>query len=235
MGKEIMSVIHRLKRRLLGPPKMERAQSYVGTDEVSGRLQLDLLLREGLKPDHDLLEIGCGSLNLAVHLFGYLQPKRYVGIDPNPWLRNTAIRKRRLAKSVERGLPTFLSNSDFDATALGRTFDFCFSHSILSHAAHWQLGQFLQNTARVTKSGGKIIASIRLAEGNKFGSTGSKDKQDSRDEQWVYPGVSWFSRSTIDQTAAKHGLRTILKPEYTEYYTRTRPAEVHDWFIFLRV
>lgn len=47
------------------------------------------------------------------------------------------------------------------------------SHSVLSHAAHWQLGEFLANVGVVLAPGGVILASLRLAERNAYGSAGS--------------------------------------------------------------
>jgi cyclopropane fatty-acyl-phospholipid synthase-like methyltransferase len=61
-------------------------------------------------------------------------------------------------------------------------FDYIFSHSILSHAAHWQLDQYLENSKRVLAPNGVMLASIRLAEGNSYGSGGSPNKSDSMDK-----------------------------------------------------
>jgi hypothetical protein len=60
-----------------------------------------------------------------------------------------------------------------------------------------------------------------------------RDKQDSRDETWQYPGVSWFKLATVIQTADRCGLTTVQKPEYTEFL-KTRTREVHDWLVFRR-
>jgi len=122
--------------------------------------------------------------------------------------------------------------TDFDAGSLGMKFDYILAHSILSHAAHRQLGQFLENSAKVLAPSGKIVASIRLAEGNKWGSAGSPDKDDSRCAEWQYPGVSFFKKSTVLDAAEACGLEATHKPEYTEFYVNRRPEEHHDWFVF---
>ena len=44
--------------------------------------------------------------------------------------------------------PVFLQRTDFDASSLGRRFDFVISHSVLSHAAHWQCPQFFKGVQR---------------------------------------------------------------------------------------
>lgn len=214
--------------------KAADARSYVGTNEISGQLQLELLKREGCKPDSTVLEIGCGSLHAAVPLVEYLEAGRYVGIDPNSWLREAAMQDDRVRQLMERKQARFLSASDFDASSTHLRFDFVLSHSVLSHAAYWQLGLFLQNTVKVLAPAGRILASIRLAEGNAYGSTGTPDHEDSKHETWQYPGVSWFKLATVEAAATKYGLSVRHVPEYTEFYTRARPEEYHDWLVLQR-
>jgi cyclopropane fatty-acyl-phospholipid synthase-like methyltransferase len=149
-------------------------------------------------------------------------------MDPNKWLRQRTLRNDQVRKLVREKQARFLSRDDFDASKLGIKFDFVLSHSVLSHAAHWQLEQYLANAARVLAPEGRIVASIRLAEGNAFGSPGTADKNDSMDTEWVYPGVSWFKLATVRETADRCGLSVVHKPEYTEYLVKARPAECHD-------
>jgi hypothetical protein len=86
----------------------------------------------------------------------------------------------------------------------------------------------------VLSPGGRTIASIRLAEGNVFGSSGSPDGRDSMHDEWQYPGVSWFTLGTVKRTAKAHGLDVAVKPEYTRLLTSRRPHEVHDWLVLSR-
>src|SRR5205085_7483631 len=132
----------------------------------------------------------------------------------NRWLVDAALRGWRARWLVARKRPTFVARTDFDASELGCTFDYVLSHSVLSHCAHRQLEQFLANVADVLSPRGRILASIRLAEGNAYGSTGSPDGDDSRYEEWQYPGVSWFKLTTVQETADRHGLTVLVKPEY---------------------
>lgn len=220
-------------KRISGQRQIDLARQYVRTDTVSGRLQFELLIREGLRPNSKLLEIGCGCLNAGEFIIGYLEKGNYVGIDPNEWLRSAALRSWEFRHFIiKQKSPIFLSNQNFDASALDTKFDFAFSHSVLSHCAHWQLEQYLRNVRRVLKPNGVILASIRLAEGNAYGSPGNFTRDDSGDAAWVYPGVSWFKMSTVEKIAAEIGLVARYRPEYTEFYTKTRPDEVHDWIAF---
>lgn len=220
-------------RRILAPTLID-AKQYVGTDEGSGELQFNLLVREGCRSYSKVLEVGCGCLNAGIPLIDFLEAGNYVGIYPNIWLRRTAIKSPQVRKLIEEKRARFLSVDDFDASGLGATFDYVLSHSVLSHCAHWQLDQFFFNVGNVLSPHGKVIASIRLAEGNAFGSEGALDKNDSRHQEWQYPGVSWFKQSTVVEVAGRYGFKVQLKPEYTEVYTKTRPGEFHDWIILSR-
>src|ERR1700686_3819341 len=102
------------------------------------------------------------------------------------------MKNQKVRQLVKKKRARFLSVEDFDASQLRIQFDFVFSHSVLSHCAHWQLEVFLKNICKVLAPDGRILASIRLSEGNPHGSTGTPDGQDSRDATWQYPGVSWF-------------------------------------------
>lgn len=233
------AALARVFRRLRRPSLLE-AQEYTGTDEVSGRLQLEILRRENCVPTSRVLEIGCGCLSAGLPAIQYLEPDCYVGIDPNRWLREAALGDPLIRDVVSQKRARFLSVTDFDASSLGVLFDFALSHSILSHCAHWQLPLFLANVTKTMAPGGRIVASIRLAEGNAFGSSGTPDRQDSRDQEWRYPGpndplgVSWFSWGTVSREARAAGLQPRLVPEYTSLYTRTRPRECHDWVVFTK-
>jgi SAM-dependent methyltransferase len=239
-----MQVLQRLKKlappavkRLVKPllPKsLEEADLYVATDHLSGMLQFELLRRQGCQPDWKVLEIGCGNLHASTPVIQYLEEGNYVGVDPNEWLRQVALKDRTVRQLVKQKKARFLSVSDFDASELGVTFDLIFSHSVLSHCAHWQLGAFLKSAAKVLAPAGRVLASIRLAEGNAYGSEGTPDRKDSMHEAWEYPGVSWFRLSTVSMTADREGLKTDYLPQYTEFYTKTRPAECHDWLVFSR-
>ena len=49
-----------------------------------GKLQLDFLRAHGLRPEHTLLDIGCGCLRGGLHFMRYLVPGHYYGLDISP-------------------------------------------------------------------------------------------------------------------------------------------------------
>ena len=80
-----------IKRRLFGelqPGDLEH-RAFVGPPkryERMGHLQLQTLIQLGLRPQHRLLDIGCGSLRAGKRFIPYLDAERYFGIEPNEWL-----------------------------------------------------------------------------------------------------------------------------------------------------
>lgn len=211
------------------------AKNFTGSDEVSGKIQCELLQREGCVPESRVLDVGCGALHAGFELMQYLNAGNYMGLEPNGWLIDVALAERPGVAQAVRGMGAeFITNAwDFDCLYVSR-FDFALAHSILSHAADWQLEQFLQNIGKALTPYGKIVASIRLAQGNNFGSTGTPDGEGTHLQAWEYPGVSWFKLSEVIAIANCYGFDTLHKPEYGAYYASLRPYEHHDWLVFTK-
>ncbi|MEW6365165.1 MAG: class I SAM-dependent methyltransferase [Acidobacteriota bacterium] len=200
-----------------------------------GRLHLELLKREGCTPRSRVLEVGCGCLNAGRWIMHYLDAGNYVGIEPGEWLIKAALEIPKIRRLVKNKRPVFLSCHDFDATTIGVLFDLIYSHSVLSHCAGHQLPQFLVNAEKALSPEGRILASIRLSEGNPFGSRGSPDGGDSNCTSWQYPCVTYFRRATVEAVAAQCGLTATVVPEYTQFMVSRAPSHVHDWIVFRRI
>ena len=71
-----------LTRSLINTQSTEQAMSAaVGGDfESVGRLEYALLLQNGLRKDHIVIDVGCGSGRLAFQLREYLK-SIYIGLD----------------------------------------------------------------------------------------------------------------------------------------------------------
>jgi hypothetical protein len=213
--------------------KFEEAQNYVGNVGPDyfkvGLLQLELLKKNGSTPLSHVLEIGCGCLVAGRPLIQFLEPERYVGIEPNYWLIDAVIEGLPDTKTlIDEKLPVFLRGTDFDASSIGRKFDFIVSHSVLSHAAHWQCPQFLRGIRKVLADSGVAIASLRFHDQN------NNLMGDSRSPDWVYPDVSYFAWDTIQTFAAREHLQVEWRKDYREFFTKEAPSNYHDW-IRLRI
>jgi cyclopropane fatty-acyl-phospholipid synthase-like methyltransferase len=208
--------------------QLQKAKVYV--DAVgenffkAGQAQLDLLKMNGCKPDSHVLEVGCGCLVAGRPIIEYLNPDCYVGIEPNRWLIEAVTKGLKGTKElIEKKRPIFLDNYDFDASATGRKFDFVIAHSVLSHAAHWQYPLFLKSLKTCLAPNGAILASIR------FYNEAGEIAGDSNSEEWVYPGVSYFSLETVQRVAAEQGYDVEWRKDWREFFMSRYLLHSHDW------
>lgn len=211
----------------------EHAIVYVGNRYAqNGVMQLELLLREGLQKQDYVVEIGCGALVAGIPIMSFVEHGHYAGIEPNKWLIDATLQIPENSKIVEDACPQFLYNQDFDASSLGIQFDYIISHSIMSHAAYWQLPLFLKNCAQILKSGGKVVFSLRLTEPNKYGSYGAP--AETKDSEWQYPGNSFFDKETLIKEASQYFSKVEQKELYTELITSSDSSAFHDWFVLTK-
>lgn len=209
-----------------------KAVSYVGTNPTEGLAQLEILKRLGCGPDHKVLEIGCGALIAGYPIIQYLNVGGYVGVDPNLWLVHDSLRVPEVSDVATRGQATFVGTEHFGDRS--GPVDFCISHSVLSHAADAQLDEFLRAIFAALAPDGVAAASLRFADGNEFGSTGSA-KHGPDFQTWQYPGVSWFKRVDVLERARRAGLEATIEPEFTRLVLKANQSSVHDWITLRRV
>jgi SAM-dependent methyltransferase len=138
-------------------------RTYVGPADSYDRMaamQFNLLTYLGLRQDHSLLDIGCGSLRAGRLFIPYLNPGRYFGIEPEEWLLREAIKKEVGQAMIDLKRPTFSSNAEFQLTTFGQSFDFIIAQSIFSHIGERHIGQAAAEAKRVLKPEGLFVASF---------------------------------------------------------------------------
>jgi SAM-dependent methyltransferase len=118
-----------------------------------GALTREILISAGLRPDHYLIDVGCGSGRLAVALKTYLTG-RYFGIDVVPDLLQYARAAcGRPDWRFEEADGTRIPEADDTADMV------CF-FSVLTHLQHEDSFLYLTDAARVLKCGGLIVFSF---------------------------------------------------------------------------
>jgi SAM-dependent methyltransferase len=103
-----------------------------GLWEEIGQLQFDFLLAHGLKPNHTLVDIGCGALRGGIHFVRYLQPGNYYGLDINPSLISAGQKELEAAGLADRRAELVV-NDKFELSTFGRTFDYGLAVSVFTH------------------------------------------------------------------------------------------------------
>ena len=132
-----------------------------GLWEQLGILQRDFLISQGLRPQHKLLDIGCGSLRAGVPLTHYLDPHNYYGIDISASLLQAGYEQEILPQ----GLGNKLSQASLHVTQVfeapfGVQFDFGLAQSVFSHLSLDYFAQCLAALAGQFASGGSIFATF---------------------------------------------------------------------------
>lgn len=197
----------------LDPPGTGGHRSYVGPPDqydFMGATQFRLLTGLGLREDHAVLDLGCGSLRAGRLLMFYLRPGRYHGIEPNSWLIDEARAREIGADAFALRRPRFDTNADMRMDVFGRSFDFIVAQSVFSHTGGGMLDRALANAAPVMAPGGQFLFTVLdettpawaiLAPG-------------ATAQGWIYPDCVGFAREDVLARCARAGLA----------------AEPLDWF-----
>lgn len=143
--------------------------------DIVGEQFLDYFIRYGaLKPDHKVLDVGCGIGRCALPLTGYLSGTgHYDGFD----IREDGITWCR--EHITRNHPNFhfkhvnLANATYQPSGKDKaeqacfpyeddTFDLVFSKSVFTHLTDNVIAHYLRETRRVLKPGGRCLHTFFL-------------------------------------------------------------------------
>ncbi|MDQ3755216.1 MAG: class I SAM-dependent methyltransferase [Acidobacteriota bacterium] len=136
-------------------------------DEL-GKLQFDMLMQQGLKPKHFLLDVGCGSLRGGVHFIRHLEPGHYFGIDKSRELLEAGRRIELARHRLKDRNPVLVVMHDFEFSTLNQRFDFALAQSVFTHLPLNQIIRCIVNVERVLVSGGKFLATFFENRDGKF-------------------------------------------------------------------
>lgn len=199
------------------PPVGDRAyRGYVGPGrryDVMGASQFRLLCALGLRENHRVLDIGCGSLRAGRLLLPYLLPERYYGVEPNRWLVAEGMNKELGADIARIKQPSFHYSDAFDFEVFGVKFDYIVAQSIFSHTGSDLLRTALTSAARVMHEGTKFVATFML----------TSERRRSRDDPgWRYPDCVVFEPETVEGFIREAGL-------FSQYLPWHHPSL--DWYL----
>ena len=162
--------------------------------------QIHFLKSQGLKPEHRLLDIGCGTLRGGIPLIDYLDAGHYAGCDVRPEALEEG-RKELADAGLEAKRPALVCGDDFAATAAAldaavpggdATYDFLWAYSVLIHMKDEILDDCLRFAAGRLADGGVFYANVNLGERDDGG--------------WQKFPVVWRTLEFYRSVAARHGL-----------------------------
>ena len=165
--------------------------------DIIGAQQFCVLVGQGLRERHRLLDVGCGCLRGGRFLIPYLGRGNYCGLEPNRELLDAGI-----AIELGRGMahfkrPEFHYFDDFRLSRIPVAFDYVLAQSILSHAGCDLVPVIFSEAFQVLAGGGAFVA------------TWFDGASDMTDGGW-YPGrIIVYTASTIARWALAAGFSRL--------------------------
>jgi SAM-dependent methyltransferase len=131
----------------------------------AGARQFTYLKKHGLKPQHRLLEIGCGNLRAGWRFINYLDAGCYYGIEISPEVilgaQQTLVREGLVAK-----LPYLTLVDDMSFAFLpDHHFDVVHAHSVFSHSPPAVIEEAFRNVGRILRPGGFFDFTFNRTDG----------------------------------------------------------------------
>ena len=136
-------------------------RTYVGGKwDTMGQLQFDFLVGQGLRPDHYLLDIACGSLRAGRLLIPYLDAGHYLGLDKEEALISAGLANELDRKVVEEKKPQFVVSASFEFRRFEAFPDFALAQSLFTHLPPGMITTCLANLREVIAADGVFFATI---------------------------------------------------------------------------
>lgn len=154
MNPKLKMPVNRLLNICLETGMVPDAKFHYRWDEYA-QWQIDGLIEIGMKPNHKLLDIGCGPLRLGTHAIDYLEDGNFYGIDANPAYLELApiiYKESGLTKKYH-----IILDSEFNFTKLGSGFDFAIAQSVFTHLSSHQIIHCLKNLKGVMNKDGTLL------------------------------------------------------------------------------
>lgn len=132
-------------------------RGYVGGYwEEIGRAQFNFMKDMGLKPEHKLLDVGCGSFRGGRLFVEYLNPGNYYGIEKHQTLVDLGLKNEIKDR---RGMQVVVDDN-FELNFGEVTFDFMLAKSVFTHLTPSKIAQCLNNLWDYTKPDTVFYATI---------------------------------------------------------------------------
>lgn len=135
-----------------------------GRWDETGIIQMQMLLAEGLKPQHRLLDIGCGPLRTGCRLVPYLNPGNYWGTDLSGDLMRQGYRQE-LTEGDRARLPRsqLVEDRDFSFPGIPDGFDYLLCFAVFTHLPLNHLRRGLVQVGRRFARFEKFLFTVFLA------------------------------------------------------------------------
>ncbi|WP_327189636.1 class I SAM-dependent methyltransferase [Streptomyces xinghaiensis] len=156
-----------------------------------GAMQFDYLVGHGLRPEHRMLEIGCGNLRAGWRFIDHLDTGHYYGIDISPDILFAA-QDTLVRCGLREKLPTLTPVRDLTFAFLPDAyFDVVHAHSVFSHSPLPVIEECFAHVGRILAPGGWFDFTFDRTEA---------------EEHHVLREDFYYRTETLTALAEKHGL-----------------------------
>ncbi len=131
-----------------------------GVWDAHGARQVEYLKEHGLRPEHRVLDVGCGCFRAGRYFIDYLHPGNYYGVDANRSLLQIGY-DVELSDEQRRRLPigNLRATERFDVE-FGTLFDFAIAQSVFTHVSLNHIRLCLYRVSQVLRPGGSFFATF---------------------------------------------------------------------------
>lgn len=225
-----------LRNRFL--PQPDAGSVFVGDGDfraVGAEFLGHFIRLGGLRPEHRVLDIGCGIGRMAVPLTQYLDVEkgRYSGLDPveggTAWCRrfitpaypNFTFQRLDIAHKLYNPQGK-ISGQALKLPYADRQFDFVIMTSVVTHLPPDEVLVYLSEVARLLKPGGRLFMTAFVVDTTAAANaSGKRDARlgfvrDGDGPCWFVPDMPplaavGFDEGFLDQSLEKAGLAIALK------------------------
>jgi len=148
-------------------------------------------LKKFIRPEHYLLDLGCGTLRGGIPIIRFLQEGHYYGIEVRDNVLEIA-RKELQNEKLEHKNPKLIHVSDLSKGKIGRKFDFIWAHSVLIHMTDEILDSCLCFASEHLDSLGRLYANVNIGE--------------RKDSTWKEFPIAFRSLQFYSEVASRHDL-----------------------------
>jgi ABC-type polysaccharide/polyol phosphate transport system ATPase subunit len=119
-----------------------------------------LLQREGLEPHHFLLDVGCGSLPVALHVMPGMAPGRYWGIESDKDLVDAGVREELGPAGVLADRGHVLLSATFDLASCPHRFPLALIHSLASRTTATEFSVAVTAAVNQLAPTGRLLVAV---------------------------------------------------------------------------
>jgi cyclopropane fatty-acyl-phospholipid synthase-like methyltransferase len=185
----------RVGRRLARGKALSNRHALVGSPalwQMKRSFQFEFLSSRGLRTEHRLLDIGCGTLRGGIPLIDYLETGHYIGVEARAEALEEAHKELKGA-GLEHKRPLLIHASDPGQVKLEAPVDVAWAFAVLFHMPDEVLDACLGLVSRSLTEGGELYANVKLG-----------DRHDGA--QWREFPIVRRPRDFYQSLAATHGL-----------------------------